>query len=83
MPLLLEKRKMCSDVTTLPITHTLTILHGLEPGVHGVFEKYVKSFCGFMLGRSCKIACITTKGESVASEKPFFLLLPLKGACCF
>lgn len=49
----------------------LIILHSLEPSVDGIFEKYVKSFCIFILGESCKIACITTKGKNVASEKPF------------
>lgn len=83
MPLLLGKRQMCSDVTTLPVIHMLVILRGLEPSVDGVFEKYLKSFCIFILGGSCKIACITIKGKYVASEKPLFLLLPLKGACCF
>lgn len=51
MPLLLGKRKMCSDVTTLPIKHMLIILHGLEPSVDGVFEKICEGFLYFYPGR--------------------------------
>lgn len=45
--------------------------------------KSVKTFCIFILEKSCKIACSTTKGKNVPSEKLFLLLLLLKEECCF
>lgn len=42
-------------------------------------EKVNSTF--IILEKHCKIAYITLKGKNVASEKPLFSLLPLKGAC--
>lgn len=40
--------------------------------------KSVKTFCIFILEKSCKIPCSATKGKNVPSEKPFLLLLLFK-----
>lgn len=69
---------MCNDATALAIIHILKILHSLEPSVDSLWKKIISLI---ILGKRCKIAYITLKGKNVASEKPLFSLLHLKGAC--
>lgn len=60
IPLLLGEREMCNGVTTMPIIYMLIVLHGLEPSVD--LKNMWRVPIYFILGESCKLACITTKG---------------------